>query len=68
MSHINRQDYFKIVLFDDGNEGYMNVPNKWIMLEFIFNREKVKIKNFHRPDLVIDSIPTWKLEYIGKID
>jgi hypothetical protein len=64
MSPINKQDYVQIIVFDDGNQQYQNIPNKWIALDIMFNGEKIKLKNFHRPDIILGSISTWKLAYI----
>ena len=64
MAPINKQDYVRIIVFDDGNQPYQNIPNKWIILDVMFNGDKVKLKNFHRPDIVLRSISSWKVELI----
>jgi hypothetical protein len=64
MAPINKQDYVKIIVFDDGNQSYQNVHNKWMILDVMFGGDKVKLKNFHRPEMILPSISTWKVEYI----
>ena len=61
MAHTVKQDYVIINVFDDGNQKYEMYPNKWIMIEYMFGGGKVKLKNFHYPDIIIGSISTWKL-------
>ena len=33
MAHINKQDYVEIMIYDDGNNKYQNLPNKWLILD-----------------------------------
>ncbi len=62
MSPINKQIYVKINVFDDGNQQYQNMPNKWIIIDVLFNGDKVKLKNFQLPHIIIPSISSWKVD------
>lgn len=62
MSPINKQIYVKINVFDDGNQQYQHIPNKWIIIDVLFNGDKVKLKNFQLPHIIIQSISSWKVD------
>ena len=50
----------KINKFDDGNEKYSQYPNKWKIMGSMFGCGKLKLRNCHNGDIVIDSISAWK--------
>ena len=52
----NDRKICNIVVFDDGNQSYQNVHNKWMILDVMFGGDKVKLKNFHRPEMILPSI------------
>jgi hypothetical protein len=47
---------YEIIVFDDGNQKYENLENKWIVIDTMFNGDKVKLKN-----TIINSISAWKI-------
>ena len=64
MAHINKQDYVEIMIYDDGNNKYQNLPNKWLILDVFFNGDKLKLKNYHYPNIILNSISAWKIKSI----
>ena len=59
MFHID--DYVKIIRFDDGNQKYRySTVNRWIVINFKFNKSKTIIQNIDKNIKPI-SISTWKL-------
>jgi hypothetical protein len=55
------QELCKIRVFDDGNQKYQYLPNKWIITSR--NSGKISLKNVNNKD-VIYSISAWKVDII----
>ena len=55
-------EFRKINTFDDGRGQYRHYPNKWIVLEYKFNRGKVLLQNAFDKEVIINTISTWKTE------
>ena len=54
-------DLVKINTFDDGNQKYKFEENKWIVLNFKYNKSKSIIKNVINETIEEFSISSWKL-------
>ena len=50
----------KITVFDDGNQKYKNIQNKWIVIDTMYNYDKFKLQNIHNKNIIINSISSWK--------
>ena len=51
---------YSIIVFDDGNEKYQFLKNNWIIIDSMFNGDKLKLKNIHT-NTIINSISSWKV-------
>jgi len=52
--------YFKIDVFDDGNDIHKNLSNVWLMTDIKYNGSKLTLKNVNNPDIIINTISAWK--------
>ena len=63
---VNENLMMKICVFDDGNEKYENVYNRWIIVDRMFDGDKLKLINTGNQNIVINSISAWKFcKYIN---
>ena len=58
---VNENLMMKICVFDDGNEKYENVYNRWIIVDRMFDGDKLKLINAGNQNIVINSISAWKV-------
>ena len=58
---VNENLMMEICVFDDGNEKYENVDNKWIIVDRMFEGDKLKLVNVGNKNIVINSISAWKV-------
>jgi hypothetical protein len=56
------KDYYKIIVFDDGNQKYKTLENKWNIIGSPYP-EKVRIQNIDMIT-IIESISKWKVMQI----
>jgi|UniRef100_A0A6C0C107 hypothetical protein len=62
-------EYRKINTFDDGRGQYKYYPNKWLVLEYKYNRGKIILQNAFDKEVIINTISTWKTDpYTDKDD
>ena len=61
-------EFRKINNFDDGRGQYKNYPNKWLVLEYKFNRGKVLLQNAFDKEAIINTISTWKTSIFTEED
>ena len=52
--------FVKIYVFDDGNDKYKDYINKWKIIDYMFNGDKLKLMNVNNVNVIINSISTWK--------
>lgn len=52
--------FVKIYVFDDGNDKYKDYINKWKIIDYMFNGDKLKLMNINNVNVIINSISTWK--------
>ena len=53
---VNENLMMEICVFDDGNEKYENLDNKWIIVDRMFGGDKLKLMNDGNENIVINSI------------
>lgn len=58
---VNENLMMKICVFDDGNQKYENVYNRWIIVDRMFDGGKLKLINAGNQNIVINSISAWKV-------
>ena len=54
----------EICVFDDGNEKFKNMNNKWIIVDRMFGGDKLKLVNVGNENIIINSISAWKVSEI----
>jgi hypothetical protein len=54
----NEEDLYFIRVFDDGNQKFKELPNKWIITSFV-DKGKFSLKNINGKD-IITNISSWK--------
>lgn len=57
-------DIVEITVFDDGNQVYKTNANRWIIVDFKFNKGKSIIKHISNEKLKSFSISSWKLNKV----
>lgn len=57
-------DIVEITVFDDGRQIYKRESNRWIIVDFKFNRGKSIIKHISNEKLKSFSISSWKLNKV----
>ena len=50
-----------INVFDDGNEKYQYYPNKWVIIDTMYDGGKVRLQNKINSEIIINSISRWKI-------
>lgn len=55
------QNIYEICVFDDGNDKYREYTNKWVIVDRMFNRDKLRLVNLTNKDITIGSISAWKV-------
>ena len=53
--------FVEIYVFDDGNEKYREYTNKWVIVDRMFEGDKLKLVNLTNKDIIIGSISAWKV-------
>ena len=56
--------YFKINLFDDGNNIHKSLPNIWELVESKYSGSKLVLRNCNKPEIIINTISAWKTSKI----
>jgi len=54
----------EITLFDDGNEKFSTLHNRWMVTKQMFNGGKYALKNIDDPTVTLRSISSWKTKRI----
>ena len=57
-------DIVEITVFDDGNQVYKNDANRWIIVDFKFNKGKSIIKHITEEKIRPFSISSWKINKV----
>jgi len=54
----------EITVYDDGNQRYKSEANRWIIVDFKFNRGKTIIQHISGKKIKPFSISSWKLNKV----
>jgi hypothetical protein len=57
-------DIVEIIVFDDGRQKYKRESNRWVVVDFKFNRGKSIIKHISSEIIKPFSISSWKLNKV----
>ncbi len=57
-------DIVEIKVYDDGNQKYKNEANRWIIVDFKFNKGKTIIEHISVKRIKPFSISSWKLNKV----
>ena len=64
MAPINNQNsrvnIFEIIDFSDGKDKYKEKENRWMIIETMFEGDKIRLKNC-KDETIISSISAWKV-------
>ncbi len=58
----------RIHVFDDGRQKFQDYINRWRITKTMFNGGKLELTNINQPEIKINSISSWKVMPLEKIE